>query len=99
MTFQDDEIAFSGSRELIERELSRSVAQVLHLMPGTATDNRSLQEVGVDLVLSVAFLRAKTGAESYFAADLAAACAQEPTPPPIPAGIVDEVKAILRAAS
>jgi len=72
MMLRDAEIAVPSNRELIERELTRSVAQVLHLMPGPAAAHRSLQEVGVEIVLSVAFVRATRGAESSFAADVAA---------------------------
>jgi hypothetical protein len=74
MTFRDDEIAFPGNREVIERELSKSVAQVLHLVPGRLAGHRSLQEIGVDIVLSVAFVRADRNAAASFAADVADAC-------------------------
>jgi hypothetical protein len=108
MTLRDDEIAFAGNRELIERELARSVAQVLHLMPGPAAGHRPLQEIGVDIVLSVAFLRAARGAEPMFAADLAGACdpgspPRHPTPDGVPEDIAadylrakTELQAILR---
>jgi hypothetical protein len=74
MTFRDDEIAFPGNREIIERELSKSVAQVLHLVPGRLAGHRSLQEIGVDIVLSVAFVRADRNSAASFAADVADAC-------------------------
>ncbi|HET9139816.1 hypothetical protein [Actinophytocola sp.] len=108
MTFRDDEIAFPGNREMIERELSRSVAQVLHLVPDRSVGHRSLQEVGVDIVLSVAFLRARADAPAAFAADLADACTPgSPPRPSTPDGVAEdiaddyarakaEVKAILR---
>jgi hypothetical protein len=108
MTFRDDEIAFPGNREMIERELCRSVAQVLHLVPDRAVGHRSLQEVGVDIVLSAAFVRARRDAPQAFAADLADACtpgapARVSTPDGVAADIADdyarakaEVKAILR---
>jgi hypothetical protein len=107
MTFRDDEIAFPGNREMIERELSKSVAQVLHLVPGRLPGHRSLQEVGVDMVLSVAFVRANRLAASSFAADIADACSggtpRRNTPDGVPEDIADdyarakaEVKAILR---
>jgi hypothetical protein len=60
----DDEIAFAGNRDVVERELTRSVAQVLLLVPGKAAGQRSLQEVGVEIVLSVAFVRADSGPAS-----------------------------------
>ncbi|MFL6143051.1 MAG: hypothetical protein ACJ72N_14455 [Labedaea sp.] len=76
MTFHDDETVLSGNRELIERELTRSVAQVLHLVPGRpGADQRSLRELGVDIVLSVAFVHAERGTEASFAAEVAAFCA------------------------
>lgn len=106
MTFRDDEIAFPGNREMIERELTKSVAQVLHLIPGRLPGHRSLQEVGVDMVLSVAFVRANRLAASAFATDIADACGATPrpvTPDGVPEDIADdyarakaEVKAILR---
>jgi hypothetical protein len=112
MTFRDDEIAFPGNREIIERELSKSVAQVLHLVPGKGAGHRSLQEVGVDIVLSVAFLRATTDQQEplTFAAQIADAATQGSAPPARPAtpdGVPEdiaedyarakaEVKAILR---
>lgn len=108
MTFRDDEIAFPGNREIIERELARSVAQVLHMVPGRTAGHRSLQEIGVDIVLSVAFLHAQRGRESAFAADVADACTpgsppRPSTPDGVPEDIADdyarakaEVKAILR---
>jgi hypothetical protein len=108
MTFRDDEIAFPGNREMIERELSKSVAQVLHLIPGRFGGHRSLQEVGVDLVLSVAFIRAGRHDAATFAADVADACSggtqpRRSTPDGVPEDIaVDyarakaEVNAILR---
>jgi hypothetical protein len=74
MTFRDDEIAFPGNREIIERELSKSVAQVLHLVPGRLAGHRSLQEIGVDIVLSVAFVRADRNTAASFAADVVDAC-------------------------
>ncbi len=109
MTFRDDEIAFPGNREMIERELSKSVAQVLTLVPGRLPRHLCLSDVGVDLVLSVAYLRAANGSASGFAADIADACADRPatrrpgTPDGVPEDIADdyarakaEVKAILR---
>jgi hypothetical protein len=57
VTFRDDEIA-AGFREMLERELTKSVAQVLHLLPGTHAAHRRLHDVGVEFVLSVAFIRA-----------------------------------------
>lgn len=108
MTFRDDEIAFPGNREMIERELSRSVAQVLHLVPDRTVGHRSLQEVSVDMVLSVAFLRARNGSAATFAAEVADACTpgsppRPSTPDGVPEDIADdyarakaEVKAILR---
>lgn len=94
VTLRDDEIAFAGNRELIERELARSVAQVLHLMPGRAAAHRPLQEIGVDIVLSVAFLRAARGTESTFAADLAGACAPHSPPHhPAPVGVPEDIAA------
>src|SRR5213080_4944583 len=81
MTFRDDEIAFPGNREMIERELSKSVAQVLTLVPGRVQGHRSLQEVGVDIVLSVAFVRATRESAPHFAADIADACTDRPVPP------------------
>lgn len=108
MTFRDDEIAFPGNREMIERELSKSVAQVLTLVPGRHPGHLSLQEVGVDMVLSVAFIRASSATASSFAVDVADACSDEPTvrrstPDGVPEDIADdyarakaEVKAILR---
>lgn len=110
MTFRDDEIAFPGNREVIERELAKSVAQVLHLVPGKASRHRSLQEVGVDIVMSVAFVRANRESAGAFAADLADACTpgappRRSTPDGVPEDIADdyarakaEVKAILRRA-
>jgi hypothetical protein len=79
MTFRDDEIAFPGNREMIERELGKSVAQVLTLVPGRLLRHLSLQEVGVDMVLSVAFLRASRESAATFAADIADACSDGPT--------------------
>lgn len=108
MTFRDDEIAFPGNREMIERELSKSVAQVLHLVPGRLPGHRSLQEVGVDMVLSVAFVRANRDTGSSFAAEIADVCSggttpRRTTPDGVPEDIADdyarakaEVKAILR---
>jgi hypothetical protein len=107
MTFRDDEIAFPGNREMIERELSKSVAQVLHLVPGRFGGHRSLQEVGVDMVLSVAFIRAGRHDAATFAADVADACSggtpRKVTPDGVPEDIADdyarakaEVNAILR---
>ena len=104
---RDDEIAFPGNREMIERELSKSVAQVLHLVPGRLPGHRALQEVGVDMVLSVTFVRASQHAASSFAADIADACSggvpRRNTPDGVPEDIADdyarakaEVKAILR---
>jgi hypothetical protein len=108
MTFGDDEIAFPGNREVVERELAKSVAQVLHLVPGKAAGHRSLQEVGVEIVLSVAFVRADRGSAATFAADVADVCSPDApprrtTPDGVPEDIADdyarakaEVKAILR---
>jgi hypothetical protein len=108
MTFRDDETAFPGNREMIERELSKSVAQVLTLVPGRLPGHRGLQEVGVDIVLSVAFVRASRDSASTFAADIADACSATPTPrrttpDGVPEDIADdyarakaEVNAILR---
>jgi len=108
MTFRDDEIAFPGNREMIERELSKSVAQVLTLVPGRLPGHLSLQEVGVDMVLSVAYVRASHESASSFAADIADACSagvtrRQSTPDGVPEDIADdysrakaEVKAILR---
>lgn len=109
MTFRDDETAFPGNREIIERELSKSVAQVLTLVPGRVQGSRSLQEVGVDIVLSVAYVRASRESHPSFAADIADACSDSPvsrrpaTPDGVPEDIADdyarakaEVKAILR---
>jgi hypothetical protein len=93
---------------MIERELSKSVAQVLTLVPSRLTGHLSLQDVGVDMVLSVAFLRASHESASSFAADIADACSDGPTirrstPDGVPEDIADdyarakaEVKAILR---
>lgn len=58
MRLPDEDISFSGSCEMLERELTKSVAQVLHLLPGTHDAHRTLHEVGVELVLSVTFVRA-----------------------------------------
>src|SRR5262245_32988063 len=112
MTFRDDEIAFPGNREMIERELSKSVAQVLTLVPNRLPGHRSLQEVGVDIVLSVAFVRATRESHATFAADIADACSDKPiarrpaTPDGVPEDIADdyarakaEVKAILHRAA
>lgn len=109
MTFRDDEIAFPGNREMIERELSKSVAQVLTLVSGRHPGHRSLQEIGVDIVLSVAFVRASRESASSFAADIADVCSggavprRPATPDGVPEDIADdyarakaEVKAILR---
>lgn len=109
MTFRDDEIAFPGNREVIERELSKSVAQVLHLVPGRLAGHRSLQEIGLDIVLSVAFVRADRNSAASFAADVADACTggtatpRVATPDGVAPDIADdyakakaEVKAILR---
>jgi hypothetical protein len=108
MTFRDNEIAFPGNREVIERELTKSVAQVLHLVPGKAAGHRSLQELGVDMVLSVAFVRADRNSAAMFAADIADVCSpgappRRSTPDGVPEDIADdyarakaEVKAILR---
>lgn len=112
MTFRDDEIAFPGNREVIERELSKSVAQVLHLVPGKIAGHRSLQEVGVDMVLSVAFLRVSNDQQgaSTFAAQIADVATRGSAPQPrpttpdgVPEDIAEdyarakaEVKAILR---
>ena len=112
MTYRDDEIAFPGNREMIERELSKSVAQVLTLVPGRHPGHLSLQEVGVDMVLSVAFIRASRESASAFAADVADACSDGPstrrpsTPDGVPEDIADdyarakaEVKAILERSA
>jgi hypothetical protein len=108
MTFRDDEIAFPGNREMIERELSKSVAQVLTLVPGRVPGHLSLHEIGMDIVLSVAYVRASRESASTFAADIADACSAEvtprrSTPDGVPEDIADdyarakaEVKAILR---
>jgi hypothetical protein len=108
MTFRDDEIAFPGNREVIERELSKSVAQVLTLVPSRLPGHRSLQEMGVDIVLSVAYVRISRDSASTFAADIADACSATPTPrrttpDGVPEDIADdyarakaEVNAILR---
>jgi len=109
MTFRDDEIAFPGNREMIERELSKSVAQVLTLVPGRHPGHLSLQEIGVDIVLSVVFVRASRESASSFAADIADVCSggtaprRAATPDGVPEDIADdyarakaEVKAILR---
>jgi hypothetical protein len=112
MAFRDDEIAFPGNREMVERELSKSVAQVLTLVPGRLPGHLSLQEVGVDMVMSVAFIRASRESAGSFAADIADACSEgsgpprssrKSTPDGVPEDIADdyarakaEVKAILR---
>jgi hypothetical protein len=103
MTFRD-ETAFPGNREILERELSRSVAQVLHLVPGrTNAGHRSLQEVGVDLILSVTYVRATRHHEAAFAAELANSDNRGTTPDGVPEDIAAdyarakaELKTLLR---
>lgn len=108
MTFRDNEIALPGDREVIERELTRSVAQVLHLVPGRTAGHRGLQEVGVDIILSATFVRARSGPPATLAATVADACsAAVPPRATTPGGVAEdiaddyarakaEVKAILR---
>lgn len=57
MTFRDEELAFPGNREVIERELGKSTTQVVYLAPVGSTSCRTLHELGVDALRGVEFVR------------------------------------------
>lgn len=91
MTFRDEDCAFPGNREILERELSRSTEQVLRLAPRPPAGRRTLHELGRDMVLGVQFVKLAEDTEGRLS-----------TPDGVPADIADayarakaEVKAIL----
>lgn len=57
MSFRDEELAFPGNREVIERELGKSTTQVAYLVPVPSAGHRTLHELGVDAIRGVEFVR------------------------------------------
>jgi len=57
MSFGDEELAFPGNREVIERELGKSTTQVVYLAPEPSVRHRTLHERGDEAIRGVEFVR------------------------------------------
>jgi len=102
MHAREEDLGYPGNREIVERQLAKSVTQVLFLAPETAAGHRSLAERGAELVRGVELMPGEERFHIEAPAPVAVAAASKDG---IPSDIAEaymraknEVKAILAEA-